>query len=167
MRRPKISELEELPCPICGSYLERGAGRHGLVWFCRQCRAGAVTLPVLRQVAPRGFVNQLWQAALHDSRPSRRRCPACTQPFAELGRRSPAMPPQIKVCVRCFWVWFSSELLASFAAGPARTPELPRSALRLDGVKAETTSVDPERARRTLGALGAGVLLAALAEPSD
>ena len=112
-----ILELEHLPCPTCGDYLERGAGRHGLVWICRECRGGAVTVPVLRKIAPRGFVNQVWQAALHAGRPSRRMCPACTQPFVELGWPQPAGPSPIKVCVRCYWVWFSSELLDAVTSG--------------------------------------------------
>jgi hypothetical protein len=103
-----IAHLGQLPCPRCGEFLERGEGRYGLVWIC---------VPVLRKVAPRGFVNAIWQAALHDGRPSRHACPGCTHPFVALGRRH-AAPPQVEVCVRCYWVWFDSDLLAAFAANP-------------------------------------------------
>jgi hypothetical protein len=114
----RVLELGHLACPTCGEFLERGAGRHGLVWICHACRGGAVTVPFLRKIAPRGFVNQVWQAALHQGRPSRRMCPACTQPFIELGWPNPAAGPSpIKVCVRCYWVWFSSELLDAVTAG--------------------------------------------------
>lgn len=113
----KVRELAHLACPSCGEYLERGAGRYGLVWICRECRGGAVTVPVLRRVAPRGFVNRLWQAALHEGRPSRRTCPACVQPFIALGWPRPAGPAAIEVCVRCYWVWLGSEVLDALTTG--------------------------------------------------
>jgi ribosomal protein L37AE/L43A len=120
MRRAlEISGLEHLPCPLCGECLERGQGRQGLVWICRSCCAGAVTLPILRRVAPRPFVNQLWQAALHQGCRSSLVCPACTQPFTEIVS---AAFPQILVCVRCYWVWLGSDVLASLST-PA--PQLP------------------------------------------
>jgi len=70
----------------------------------------------VRKSAPRAFVNALWQAALHNGRPSRLLCPACARPFTEFRAGGTAAGPQIKVCVRCFWVWFSSPRLSSFAA---------------------------------------------------
>jgi ribosomal protein L37AE/L43A len=153
-RRLTVSRLEELPCPSCGAYLERGKGRHGLVWLCRACRAGAVTLPILRQVAPRAFVNGLWQAALHDGRPSAARCPACGQPFTGFARGDVAA--RIKVCVRCFWVWFGAETLLAFSAPVALPPPPLGAGARRDAVASGAA------ARRVLGALGAGELAAAL-----
>ncbi len=158
----RISRLEQLPCPRCGEYLERGKGRHGLVWLCRACHAGAVTVPVLRKAAPRAFVNQVWQAALHDGRPSRARCPACEQPFTEFRGARGIAHPQIKVCVRCYWVWFSPELLAALASGPTASIVLdgPR-ALLPDADRAES-KVAPAEARRVLGVLGADALMHAI-----
>jgi len=78
-----------------------------------------VTLPILRQVAPRAFVNQLWQAALHDGRPSAHACPACGQPLTALACRGDAPEARIKACVRCFWVWFGAETLAAFSEPPS------------------------------------------------
>lgn len=127
-----ISRLEALPCPICGDSLERGQGRQGLVWFCGNCRAGAITLPILRRFAPRPFVDQLWQAALHGSSPSALVCPACDQRFADIAGVGDATSSQIKVCVRCFWVWMDSEQLSSLSTPPARRalppPAFPRDA---------------------------------------
>jgi hypothetical protein len=51
--------MQPLPCPLCRKALEPATGWHGLVWVCRACRAGAATLPILHQVAPRPLVNQL------------------------------------------------------------------------------------------------------------
>jgi hypothetical protein len=131
-RAVKIVQLEQLPCPGCGGYLERAAGRHGLVWLCHACRGGAVTVPVLRHFASRDLVNRVWQAAQHRSRPSRQRCPACEQPFSELawGRAGSRAP--IRVCVRCYWVWLSAGLLATFALGPAPPPEIERPPASLE-----------------------------------
>ncbi len=157
VRGVPISRLEQLPCPSCGAYLERGKGRHGLVWLCRACRAGAVTLPILRQVAPRAFVNRLWQAALHDGRASALVCPACSQPLTGFAARGDPAPSPIKVCVRCFWVWFGSETLLAFSAVPAlaRTPPL------LDGAPPRGAMSGAE-ARRVLGSLAADELAEAL-----
>jgi hypothetical protein len=68
--------MESLYCPLCRAFLEPTKRPHGLVWICRTCRAGAVTLPILRQVALRLFVNELWQAARDNGHPSLVRCPA-------------------------------------------------------------------------------------------
>jgi hypothetical protein len=164
-RRPagKISRLEQLPCPVCKGYLERAKGRHGLVWLCRACRAGAVTLPVLRQVAPRVFVNQLWQAALHDGRTSALVCPACAQPFTEFGSRGAAADPQIKVCVRCFWVWFSAALMSSFSTAPALATARERAPALIEGpAPRRPAAAAGIEARRILSSLAAGELAAAL-----
>lgn len=149
--------MESLPCPLCKEALEPTKGRHGLVWVCRMCRAGAVTLPILRQVAPRPFVNQLWQAALHHGRPSRVVCPACTQPFTEFGEATAADHPQLKVCVRCFWVWLSPEGLSSVFTMPT-VPPAPGLGRALVQGAARGESAAAAAARQVLGSLAAGVL---------
>jgi hypothetical protein len=121
-RATSIADLEALPCPLCGESLERGAGRQGLVWICRTCLGGAVTLPILRKLAPRPFVNQLWQTALRHGRPSALLCPACSHPFTEVAARA---TPHVRVCVRCYWVWLDCSVLESLpalAAPPAALP---------------------------------------------
>ena len=121
MRHGAIS-LEDLPCPRCGDVLERGAGRQGLVWICRTCFGGAVTLPILRKVAPRPFVNQLWQTALHHGRRSSLFCPACTHPFTEVASGGVA---RIRACIRCYWVWLDCEALDAVTALGSSTTALP------------------------------------------
>jgi hypothetical protein len=79
-----------------------------------------VVLPVLRQVAPRAFVNQLWREALQSGRRSRLICPACTQPFKELVGGGYAA--QIAVCVRCYWVWLGAELVSSLSTATLPPP---------------------------------------------
>jgi hypothetical protein len=122
-----------------------------------------VTLPVLRQVAPRPFVNQLWQAALHDGHASGLVCPACTRPFTEFGARGAARSSQIKVCVRCFWVWFPPALLSAFPAVSALPPpRADRAPALIDGPTPRTAAAAGVGARRVLAALAAGELTAAL-----
>lgn len=89
--------MDPLHCPLCREFLEPTKRRYGLVWVCCACRAGAVTLPILRQVASRPFVNHLWQTALHNGCPSTVVCPACTQPFTEFRGASAAVNAQLKV----------------------------------------------------------------------
>jgi hypothetical protein len=129
VRRSAIACLEALPCPLCDEPLERGAGRQGLVWFCRSCRGGAVTLPVLRRFAPRPFVNHLWQTALRHGRASALLCPGCAHPFNEVAAD---VTPQIRACVRCYWVWldcFALDSLTSFGTPRAALPPPRRAAL--------------------------------------
>jgi len=121
-----------MPCPTCGADLEPTTGQHGIVWLCQTCRAGAATLPILRQVAPRDFVNQVWQAALQNGVPSARVCPSCTQPFTTFAGSRARVEPHLEVCTRCYWVWLSSASLALLAdRKPARRLEPRENLLRL------------------------------------
>jgi hypothetical protein len=153
----KASRLAALPCPLCRGSLEPIKSRHGLVWVCRTCRAGAATVPILRAVAPRAFVNGLWQAALHHGRRSRMVCPSCARPFTEFAGE--AVSRQLKVCVRCFWVWLSAS--GSLSDGVLPSPHRPRRA----ALPAPAPS--PVKARQALGSLTAGVLGRALAHDPD
>lgn len=150
--------LDALPCPLCKRPLEPTQGTHGLVWLCRACRAGAATLPILRQVAPREFVNHLWQAALHDGRPSALVCPSCAQPFTTFAKGRVVVRPKLEVCVRCFWVWLGPQALDSLSAAvpPPLALEGPRAQVR------RATPRERAEARRVLGSLTAGVLVRAL-----
>jgi hypothetical protein len=152
--------LERLPCPLCGRFLEPTKGRHGLVWLCRACRAGAATLPILRQVAPRGYVNRLWQAALHDGRPSALVCPSCARPLTRFVERRAAGQPQLEVCVGCFWVWLGSDALSSRSidAAPAAALEATRALVPARKADARASAAAAAEARQALGVLAAGVL---------
>jgi hypothetical protein len=137
--------MESLPCPRCRRSLEPTRGRHGLVWVCRACRAGAVTLPILRQVAPRPWVTQLWQAARHHGRPSAVVCPACTQPFTEVVGARIATTLQLQVCVRCFWVWLSLEEPGSHCAEAALPPAVGQAqVLHLGAARGESAAAGTE-----------------------
>jgi ribosomal protein L37AE/L43A len=137
----RLPRLQRLPCPLCGRALESAKIRHGLVWLCRTCRAGAATLPVLRQAAPRGFVNHLWQGALHDGRESGLVCPSCDRPFTRL--TGPRANPRLEVCVRCFWVWLGPRALTALSrrpalpAPPAPEPRYALAALTADVLRRE------------------------------
>jgi Zn-finger nucleic acid-binding protein len=149
--------MESLPCPLCRGALEPTKRRHGLVGVCRACRAGAVTLPILSAVAPRRFVNQLWQAALYNGRASRVVCPACRQPFTEFKGASITVTSQLKVCVRCFWVWLRPGALPSLAAIDSLPPAFGHAHACIQGAVREKSATAVE-ARQVLSALTAGVL---------
>lgn len=85
------------------------------MWVCRGCHSGAVTLPILRRVAPRQFVNQVWQAALKNGRVSATRCPSCTQPFTTFIDSAATVEPRLEVCTRCHWVWLSPTSMAALS----------------------------------------------------
>ena len=148
--------MEPLPCPLCREFLEPTKRRYGLVWVCRMCRAGAVTLPILRQVASRPFVNHLWQTALHNGRPSSVVCPACAQPFTEFRGASAAVTAQLKVCVRCFWVWLYPEARLSPVADPMPSALRLSRALEQEADRGEATAV--VEACDVLSSLAAGIL---------
>ncbi len=112
METRAATRLEPLPCPLCHAPLEGVTGRHGVVWVCRLCEAGATTVGVVRQVAPREFVNHLWQAAQTHGVASPLRCPSCTQALISLGPEV-AIEPAAQVCVRCFLVWLGQDSLAA------------------------------------------------------
>src|SRR5262245_37072712 len=149
--------MEPLPCPLCREPLEPTKRPHGLVWVCRACRAGAVTLPILRQVASRPFVNHLWQAALHNGRISRVICPACTQPFTEFRGANTVVNSQLKVCVRCFWVWLRPGALSSFSEAIPLPPAFGLGRALAQGASREESTAAVE-ARHILSSLVAGVL---------
>ena len=149
--------MDPLPCPRCGKDLEPTKRPHGTVWVCCRCRAGAVTLPILRQVAPRSFVNHLWQAALHNGRSSKLGCPACRQPFTEFRGANAAVNSQLKVCVRCFWVWLCPGPLLSSKAEEPSPPALRISQAHKQGTAREEATAAAD-AGHVLSALAAGVL---------
>jgi hypothetical protein len=117
-------------CATCTGPLVSRAGRHGLVFVCETCLAGATTLGVLRHVAPKAFINHLWQAArLHGSL-SRKACPSCTQPLIELRPPQVEIEPALEVCCRCFLIWMERPTLAALEMKPPPTPRLGAGAPR-------------------------------------
>jgi hypothetical protein len=152
-----------MPCPLCEGELEPASRRHGIVWLCRSCRAGAATLPILRQVAPREFVNHLWQAALQDGIESPRRCPSCTQPFTCFSGSRVEVEPRLEVCTRCFWVWLHPASLVRLAPILAPSGAALLATRLASHSTASTLAPGQGEASRALCRLAAGVVLDALA----
>jgi hypothetical protein len=109
-------------------------------------------LPILREAAPRGFVNHLWQGALHDGRESGLVCPSCARPFTRLV--GPRANPRLEVCVRCFWVWLGPRALSALAEGPAGVP----ARVTTRALARPTDGQPPAEPRYALAALTARVL---------
>jgi len=112
------------PCPICARPLETVRGKHGVFLACVDCQAGATTLPVLKKVAPREFVDHLWQMIQRHGEPSKRSCPSCARALLE----APAeveLEPRVDVCLPCYLVWLDATALAQAPVGerlPDRAP---------------------------------------------
>ena len=108
MRKAEVVSTEL--CPLCGDPLTPTWSRFGLVRVCAACVGGTTTLSVLKRVAPKEFINHLWQAAHGSGRPSVKKCPSCRQPLLRLGP-GVEIEPEIDVCIRCYVVWFEQVAL--------------------------------------------------------
>lgn len=104
-------------CPLCGDLLTTRRSRFGLVRVCVACVGGTTTLAVLKRVAPKEFINHLWQAAHRSGRPSVKKCPSCGQPLLRLGP-GVEIEPEIDVCIRCYVVWFERAALEELRLAP-------------------------------------------------
>lgn len=152
-----MKPLDPMRCPTCFGPLVSQPGRHGIVWVCGTCVAGATTIGVLRHVAPKAFINHLWQAArLHGSL-SAKACPSCTQPLLELRPPQVVIEPALDVCTRCFLIWMERATLETLRVQPPRPAALPAPARLGAGASGEAA----EGQRALLGG-AAGAILDAL-----
>lgn len=112
MKREVDADFER--CPLCGDLLTPRPSRFGQVRICTACMGGTTTLSVLKRVAPKEFINHLWQAAHHSGRASIKSCPSCRQPLLTLGPEV-SVEPEFDVCIRCYVVWFEQVTLEHLA----------------------------------------------------
>jgi hypothetical protein len=91
-------------CAACSAALAPRRTAYGVVWVCARCGTGAATVPVIRKVVPRGFLQHLWQAARLHGRPSTQRCPSCTQPLSTFDGSPVEVSPVVSICCHCFFV---------------------------------------------------------------
>lgn len=153
-----MDPLDPMRCPICAGPLVSQPGRHGIVWVCGGCVAGATTLGVLRHVAPKPFINHLWQAArLHGSLSSKA-CPSCTQPLLELRPPQVVIEPALDVCCRCFLIWMERPTLEALRVQPPRPRALGAGTRSLP--PAAPPQSDAEGQRAMLGGAAEAILLA-------
>ena len=114
-------------CASCSHPIHARGTTHGVVWICDACGTGAATLSVLRRVAPRAFVQHLWQAALAHGRPGAQRCPSCTQPLLDFADAPVTVTPIVSVCRRCYFVIFEKSALGIPAPRPSAPVLGPRA----------------------------------------
>lgn len=112
--------MEPMRCARCSFELRPERTEHGLIWLCGSCATGAATLGVIRKVAPRRFVQQLWQAARSHARPDAWRCPSCTQPLLTFEGTPVEASPSVRVCCRCFLIVLAQPEMEAFRLGKAR-----------------------------------------------
>jgi hypothetical protein len=123
--------LDPMLCALCRGPLVGQPGRHGIVWVCASCAAGATTLGVLRHVAPKAFINHLWQAARLHGTTSAKACPSCTQPLVELRPPQVEIEPALEVCCRCFLIWMERPTLQALRVDRPRALALEAQARSL------------------------------------
>ena len=128
------------PCPDCHLDLSRLTARAN-VWECPTCGGRAADLSGLRRTHVGAFVRQLRMMALRASPISRRACPGCAKPMAEvptISATAAGAPLMLDVCPRCEIVWFDRReheaWLAAPAAAAANLPFETRQALDRSGV---------------------------------
>lgn len=132
--------LDEL-CPVCRDPLEVVSGRHGIVLACVACQGAATTLAVLRKVAPRAFVNHLWQAAWKHGLEGEHPCPGCARPLLELRPPHAEIRPRIDVCIRCYLVWLGPEALSAAPVAEPVSDAQRREALLAFALRAQVDKV--------------------------
>lgn len=170
--RGSMVDEQAMPCPLCSGPLESSRAPQGTVWICRSCAAGATTLGVIRKVAPRAFINHLWQAARSHGQESSCACPSCTQPLLEFDARDVAVEPTLKVCCRCFLVWLDCGALAALRLRPRARSATREAAARLQAdALAQPKAVADEARSTVLLAIAAAqevatVIDSALGEPA-
>jgi membrane associated rhomboid family serine protease len=106
-------------CPKCQCRLSRVRNKLGVFWVCQKCGGRAVSVPLLRQVLTRDYVNRLW-AAVHEGRGTPGRlCPACERPMLEVAVWTAADAAKLDVCKICEFVWFDP---SEFETAPSLPP---------------------------------------------
>jgi membrane associated rhomboid family serine protease len=93
-------------CPRCETPLGRVRGPQGVYWSCAGCGGRAVTLPLLRRLLVRPYINQIWQYAKDEKGVRRRPCPLCRQLMIDVPVVYGAAAHWIDVCTGCQLVWF-------------------------------------------------------------
>lgn len=102
-------------CPACAVDLVAGNAGGALSFRCATCEGTAVTVPVLRRLAPGDRVWTLWNEVWQDAEPAMRRCPACEAPMACVTVDEGAAGLEIDACRTCQVIWFDLGELRAFA----------------------------------------------------
>jgi len=107
-------------CPNCRNRLSRTQNKIGFYWVCPNCGGRAVSVPLLRRVLARDYVNSLWAAARDGEGTPGRRCPACDRRMLEVAVLTAGESIKLDVCKSCEFVWFDP---SEFESAPACAPE--------------------------------------------
>lgn len=109
-------------CPKCATALARARSAVGVFWACTACRGRAVTMPVLRKVLDRDFLNALWQGARGARGVRRRPCPVCGRIMTDVPIAHGDYARWLDTCGPCQLVWFDP---GEFEGAPAAPPPAP------------------------------------------
>jgi len=107
--------IEGMSCPTCDDALVREVFEGGSRPTCPRCAGCAVTVSLLRRIAPRERVNEIWNAAAREGPTSPRACPSCSHAM-RLGRVAvEGATIEIDACRRCQLLWFDGSELETFS----------------------------------------------------
>jgi membrane associated rhomboid family serine protease len=108
-------------CPRCKVRLKRHKQDSLIFWRCDQCDGRTASLGLLRQVASRETIDNLWRTAAKGGR-SGVACPSCERPMAEVAVPTGAGTELLDVCRSCHFIWFDA---TEFESLPPKPPEPP------------------------------------------
>ena len=110
-------------CPHCRKPLGRVKAPLGVFWQCSGCGGRAATLPLLRRLFAREYVNQIWEYARDGKGVPRRDCPACRGRMIDVPVVYRDLAHWLDVCTRCQLVWFDPREFEAAPEIPATVPE--------------------------------------------
>ena len=105
-------------CPRCRRRLIRTQTEHGVFYVCPGCEGRAVSLSVVRRMAGRQPVRQLWQEANREEARPGVGCPICHRTTVEVPLPVEGREVPLDVCVGCRFVWFDPQELEQLPEAP-------------------------------------------------
>ena len=116
------------PCPRDGTELALLRERGKVCHRCPHCCGYLITLPLLRRLLSRTFVNEVWNRAREGGNSEGNLlCPRCRQAMAAVRTPAKESTPEIEldVCSRCQHVWLDAGEIEAVPAKPepSRAPK--------------------------------------------
>ncbi len=116
-----------MECPRDRQPLEALSLDHAVCFACPQCGGRAATVELLRRMAPRERLRELW-ALVRAGAAADAECPSCRKPMRLVALREAERVLQLDGCAGCHVIWFDAgelRALAPGAAGPAPVVDAP------------------------------------------
>jgi len=102
-------------CPRCSDELVATVCDRGKIHACSTCAGCAVTVEMLRRLAPKDRVNRAWRQAREHHDRSALTCPECGAAMRMVHLAIGTGDLALDACAVCHVVWFDQSELATFA----------------------------------------------------